>query len=146
MIPSSIPTIFPGGISVDDRGQLSFVNGFDFAGVKRFYTVENFSTETIRAFHGHEQEEKYIYAVRGSAIVCAVHIPFTGMKPYRWVLTSREPKIIHIPQGYANGFRALEPGTILMFFSTATLEESAQDDERYPWDHWGKEIWEVAHR
>ena len=60
--------VIDGGLAVDDRGTLTFANSFDFAGVKRFYQVENFSTETIRAFHGHKKEGKYVYGARGSAI------------------------------------------------------------------------------
>ena len=37
--PDGAPRLYSGGISVDDRGSLSFVNDFDFAGIKRFYLV-----------------------------------------------------------------------------------------------------------
>jgi len=50
--------LIPGGIAVDDRGTLTFANDFNFYGVKRFYQVQNFSTSTIRAFHGHLNEAK----------------------------------------------------------------------------------------
>ena len=32
-----------GDVAVDDRGEVGFVNDFDFAGVKRFYAVRNHS-------------------------------------------------------------------------------------------------------
>jgi dTDP-4-dehydrorhamnose 3,5-epimerase len=68
----TVPRIIAGEISVDDRGSVSFVNGFDFAGVVRFYRVSNFSTSVVRAWHGHKKEAKYAYVVSGSAIVAAV--------------------------------------------------------------------------
>jgi len=145
------PTLIPGGFAVDDRGQLSFVNGFAFEAIRRFYIVENFTTEVVRAFHGHIKEEKFVLVVKGAIIVAAVQFgepanPNRNAKLYRFVLSDRQPGILHVPAGYANGFRAIEPGTRIMFFSSATLEESGKDDFRIPYDHWGKEIWEVEHR
>ncbi|MGB2677016.1 MAG: dTDP-4-dehydrorhamnose 3,5-epimerase family protein [Candidatus Acidiferrum sp.] len=145
------PTLIAGGFAVDDRGQVSFVNGFAFDSVRRFYLVENFSSEVVRAFHGHLKEEKFVLVVSGSAVVAAVPIdnpvnPSRDAKPQRFVLSDRQPKILFIPAGYANGFRALEPGSKIMFFSTATLEESAKDDYRFPYDHWGKDVWQVEFR
>jgi dTDP-4-dehydrorhamnose 3,5-epimerase len=145
------PRLIPGGLSVDDRGQLAFANEFSFAAIKRFYWVENFSTEVIRAFHGHFKEEKFVLVVNGSAIVAAVPFddaskPDRVAMPYRFVLSDRQTQILHIPAGYANGFRPLEPKTKIMFFSTATLEDSSKDDYRFPYDQWGNEVWQVKSR
>lgn len=147
----SEPTVIPGGLAVDDRGQLTFANGFSFESVRRFYMVENFSTETVRAFHGHLKEAKFAFVVAGSAILAAVPIddpihPSSNIKPYRYVLSDRQPRILFIPPGYANGFRPLEPKTKIMFFSSSTLEDSAVDDFRFPHDYWGPEIWNVDFR
>jgi len=148
---SKEPTLIAGGFAVDDRGQVSFVNGFAFAAVQRFYLVENFSTQVVRAFHGHLKEEKFVLVVAGSAIVAAVRIddpvhPDRQVKPQRFVLTDRQPRILHVPAGYANGFRPLEPGTKILFFSTATLEQAQSDDFRFPHDYWGASVWEVEPR
>jgi dTDP-4-dehydrorhamnose 3,5-epimerase len=145
------PKIIEGGFAIDDRGQLSFVNDFDFSNVKRFYMVDNFSQDIIRAFHGHLKEEKYVFVVSGSAIVAAVKMDDT-IKPNksnevcRFVLSSRKPNILYIPAGYANGLRAIEENTKIIFFSTSSLEESKNDDYRFPYDYWGKEIWNVENR
>jgi dTDP-4-dehydrorhamnose 3,5-epimerase-like enzyme len=145
------PTLIAGGFAVDDRGQVSFVNGFAFGSVQRFYLVENFSTQVVRAFHGHLKEEKFVLVVAGSAIVAAVRIddpvrPDRQMKPHRFVLSDRQPQILHVPAGYANGFRPLEPGTKILFFSTATLEQAKSDDFRFPHDYWGRSVWAVEPR
>ncbi len=145
------PYLIEGGFTIDDRGQVSFVNDFDFKNVKRFYMVENFSTETIRAFHGHLKESKYVFVVSGSALVIAVKIddvknPNKNQEIHRFVLSSRKPAILYIPAGYANGFKSLEENTKILFFSTSSLEESKVDDYRFPYDYWGKEIWQVENR
>lgn len=145
------PTIIEGGLAVDDRGQLTFANGFGFENVKRFYMVENHSTDVIRAFHGHLKESKYAFVVSGSAIVAAVEMtdpksPDKTKEVNRFVLSARKPSILFIPAGYANGFKALEKGTKIIFFSTSTLEESKGDDYRFPADYWGSKVWEVENR
>jgi nucleoside-diphosphate-sugar epimerase/dTDP-4-dehydrorhamnose 3,5-epimerase-like enzyme len=140
-----------GGRAIDDRGSLVFANNFNFYGVKRFYQVENFSTSTIRAFHGHLKEAKYVYVAKGSAIVAAVPLdnvssPSRKQKVNRFILSEKDPKILFIPPKYANGFKPLEEDTRILFFSTSSLEESKDDDYRYPAEYWGKEIWEVENR
>lgn len=145
------PGILYGGIAVDDRGTLSFVNDFAFAGIKRFYQVGNFSTDVIRAFHGHKKETKFVLVVKGSAIVAAVEFdddahPSKEKKIHRFVLSDKKPGILRIPAGYANGFKPLEEDTRIIFFSSSTLEESKGDDFRFPFDYWGKDIWETENR
>lgn len=143
--------IIEGGTAIDDRGTLNFANEFNFYGVKRFYQVQNFSTSTIRAFHGHLREAKYVYVSKGSAIVALVKLdniesPSKDLKVHRFVLSNKNPQVIFISPKHANGFRPLELDTRIIFFSTSTLEESKGDDYRYPADYWGKEIWEVENR
>ena len=138
-------SLYNGGVAVDERGSVSFVNDFNFEDVKRFYQVSNHKRGFIRAWHGHENEGKYVYVAKGSAKVA--YIKMKGGQPPVWnVLSDKNPKVMWIPPGYANGFKTLEEGTIVQFFSTSTLEESLDDDYRYDWDHWGKEIWEEDYR
>jgi dTDP-4-dehydrorhamnose 3,5-epimerase len=145
------PQLLKGGIAVDDRGQLTFANDFAFDGVKRFYMAENFSEDTIRAFHGHKKEAKYVFVSSGSALVAAVEMDDT-VKPnkknevHRFVLSARSPSILYVPAGYANGWKALEQGTKVMFFSTTTMEEAKDDDFRFSADYWGSDVWEVEDR
>jgi len=145
------PYLIEGGLAVDDRGQLTFVNDFDFSNIKRFYMVENFSQDVIRAFHGHLKEEKYVLVVSGSVIIAAVEMdditkPKKSNKIYRFILSSKKPTILQIPAGYANGFRVLENNTKIIFFSTSSLEESKGDDYRLSYDYWGEDVWKVENR
>lgn len=137
--------LYNGAVAVDDRGSVAFVNDFDFEDVKRFYQVSNHKRGFIRAWHGHENEGKYVYVVKGSAKVAYVKMK-GGVPPVWMVLSDKSPKVMYIPPGYANGFKTLEEGTIIQFFSTSTLEESQGDDTRYEWTHWGTDIWEEDYR
>jgi dTDP-4-dehydrorhamnose 3,5-epimerase len=150
-MPVEAPRLISGDIAVDDRGSVSFVNGFSFGDVARFYRVHNHATTTIRAWHGHKIEGKYVYVVTGSAIAAAVRFDAGSLPPgeeqvHRYVLSAAKPAVLYIPPGFANGFRPLEPNTVILFFSTSTLEQSKGDDYRFPADHWGAHIWEVENR
>jgi nucleoside-diphosphate-sugar epimerase/dTDP-4-dehydrorhamnose 3,5-epimerase-like enzyme len=143
--------LIKGGIAVDDRGTLNFANDFNFYGVKRFYQVQNFNISTIRAFHGHMNEGKYVYVSKGAAIVAAVELddiksPSKHQKVNRYILSDKNPQVLFIPPRYANGFKPLEEDTRIVFFSTSSLEESKGDDHRFPIDYWGEEVWDVENR
>jgi dTDP-4-dehydrorhamnose 3,5-epimerase-like enzyme len=143
------PVLLSGGLAVDDRGEVGFVNAFDFSGVKRFYTVRNHRSGFVRAWHAHRNEAKYVTAVSGAALVGAVRIddwerPGKSLPVTRHVLAAAQPRVLFIPAGYANGFMSLTDDTRLMFFSTSTLDESKNDDIRYDARHW--DIWTVEER
>ena len=143
------PYLIDGALAVDDRGSVSFVNGFDFAGVKRFYLVTNHRAGFVRAWHAHRREAKYVTVTRGAALIGAVKIddwesPARTTKVDRFVLSAQKPSVLFIPAGYANGFMSLTEDATLMFFSPSTLEESHGDDIRYDSRHW--DIWDVVER
>jgi|TARA_R100000664_G_scaffold31141_1_gene44453 dTDP-4-dehydrorhamnose 3,5-epimerase len=136
------PKIISGGLAVDDRGVVSFINDFNFSNVKRFYQVENHRQGFIRAWHGHKKEGKYVYVCQGSALVGAVNMETNEIN--KFVISSKSPKILWIPPGYANGFKNLEENTKIIFYSTSTLEESMGDDIRFEYDKW--DIWKEDYR
>jgi dTDP-4-dehydrorhamnose 3,5-epimerase-like enzyme len=143
------PELMQGGTSIDDRGELGFVNDFRFSNVKRFYTVRNHRQGFIRAWHAHKKEEKYVSVVQGAAVVAAVKIdrwenPSKDLEIHRFVLSAEKPSVLFIPAGYANGFMNLTADTKLLFFSTSTLEESQGDDIRYEAHYW--DPWQVIER
>lgn len=136
--------LIKGGLSVDDRGKVTFVNDFDFSDVKRFYVVENHSRGFLRAWHGHEREGKYVFVVSGAAIVA--YVPIRGeWELNRVVLSADNPQILFIPPGNYNGFKTLTDDAKIIFYSTATLEESRDDDIRERADIW-RGIWEIEER
>ena len=134
--------VINGGVAIDDRGSVRFVNDFNFDDVKRFYQVANHKRDFIRAWHAHEKEGKFVYVTKGSALVGAVNLKDEQIT--KQVLSASSPKVLYIPPGYANGFKSLEEDTIILFFSTSTLEDSLGDDIRFPYDKWN--IWEEDYR
>jgi len=140
------PLLLEGGLSVDDRGEVGFVNEFDMNSVRRFYSVCNHRTGLVRAWHGHKKEKKFITVVNGAAIVAAVLIdnwqnPSKDLYIHRYVLSAKKPSVLFIPNGYANGSMTLKEDTKLIVFSSSTLEESEGDDIRFEADYWNP--WEI---
>jgi dTDP-4-dehydrorhamnose 3,5-epimerase len=141
--------LYSGDLAVDDRGEVGFVNEFDFAGVKRFYTVKNHRAGFIRAWHGHRQEAKYVTVLGGAALVAAVLIddwnrPSKDLQISKYIISAKKPRVLFIPAGYANGFMSLTIDTQVVFFSTSTLKDSSTDDVRFPARYW--DIWDVEER
>lgn len=146
---SESPRLLEGGKVVDDRGSVAFANGFDFAGVRRFYLIENHRQGFVRAWHAHRREAKYVMVVSGAAVVAAVAIddwerPSKSAEVHRFVLSAERPAVLYIPPGHANGFMSLTPDAKLMFFSTATVDESREDDVRFDARYW--DVWSVEER
>lgn len=149
--PYTEPTFLDGGgLSVDDRGEVGYVNGFTFQGVQRFYVLQNHRQGFIRAWHAHRHEAKYVLVVTGSALVGAVPIvgdwdrPAKDAKVYRHVMSAKKPAVFYIPPGYANGAMSLTSDAAIMYFSTASMEETKGDDVRYDARYW--DIWNVEER
>jgi dTDP-4-dehydrorhamnose 3,5-epimerase len=136
------PRLIEGGLSIDDRGVVSYANDFDFKGVKRFYMVQNHSKGFIRAWHGHKKEAKYVYVVSGSIKLGIV--AYFDDTPKVYILSANKPQVLYIPRGHYNGFQTLTDDAKVIFYSTSTLEESKGDDDRVFYKHW--DIWSEDYR
>ena len=146
---SEKPFLIKGDLSVDDRGELMFVNQFNMELVKRFYVVSNHKQGFIRAWHAHKFESKYVFIVNGTALISTVQIddwnnPSSDLAIDKFVLTAKKPSILYIPNGYANGFKTLSSDTKIIFFSTSTLGDSIDDDYRFDAYKWNP--WEIVER
>lgn len=129
-----------GGLAVDDRGTVTFVNDFDFKDVKRFYMVQNHAKGFIRAWHGHRKEGKYVLVVRGAIKLGVISMDSGEQNTY--VLSASKPQVLFIPPNNYNGFRTLTDDAQVMFFSTVTMDEAKDDDYREistKWDILGVE-------
>lgn len=124
---------------MDLRGNLKCINDFSFQGIKRFYHISNHSNNYIRAWHGHIHENKYFYATSGKFLLGQVNLKTKEIK--KFFLNAEIPQIVHIPKNHANGFMNLNTKASIMVFSDKTLEESLNDDIRFPHTKWN--IWDI---
>jgi len=135
------PQIIKGNTHTDHCGTLRFVNDFDLKDVRRFYTILHPDTSVVRAWQGHETESKWFFPLKGSFVVAWVKIddfdnPSDSLKAEYRILQANEPEVIYLPQGYANGLRALEPESQIAVFSDMTLEKSLKERHKYPPEKW----------
>lgn len=145
----NVPLVIEGGSAVDDRGILEFINDFDMSDVKRFYSVQNHDQGFVRAWHGHKYEKKYVCCIVGAAVVATVKIdswvnPAKNLPIDKFVISSKRPSVLFVPGGYVHGYRTLTLDTKLLFFSTASLAESTDDDYRYDAYYW--DAWKIVER
>lgn len=112
--------------------------------IKRIYYVYNYGKGVIRGFHFHQKEWKYFMIVSGAAKFVAIN-PKELKEIYTFISSSRKPNLIVIPPTYANGWISLEDNTILVCGSTASFQESIDDDQRFDPYKWG-DVWTVKPR
>ncbi len=138
---SDKPEIITGGLHVDARGIVTFVNDFDFKGVDRFYTIQNHQANTCRGWIGHRREQKWFTVVQGSMLIAVVRpdhweLPASSLSVSRWVISALKPQVLHVPAGHATANVNLTDDAILLVFSSGRTSESVEDDFRFPSDTW----------
>ena len=138
---NNFPQIIKGGIHKDHRGIIRFVNDFKFEDVVRFYIIRHPDTNTIRAWQGHRIEEKWFYPISGSFVVAWVKIddfenPSEDLVPEYQIINPEKSELVYVPKGYANGLKALQPGSEILIFSNLDLAKSAKDDIRFNPELW----------
>lgn len=129
-----------GGLAVDHRGQIRFVNDFDMEQVKRFYLIRNVDTELIRGWRAHRIEQRWFYAVSGSFSVSIIQIddwaePSKNLPVQRHVLAAEKSEILHVPPGFGTAFRALSPDSELLVFADYGIDHAPMDDYTYATDY-----------
>lgn len=138
-------SVIKGKIYSDNRGIVRFVNDFNLDGIKRFYTITHPETSTIRAWQGHKQETKCFYPISGSFLINWIRIdnweqPSRNLSINKHILSNRQSEILVVPRGYVTGFKALVPDSAMIVFSDMLLEDSKNDDYRFPQDFWDLEL------
>lgn len=125
----------------DERGVLNFFNNFDLSQIVRLYEIMPSDTHTIRAWQAHQNEKKWFYCNSGTFIVNLIKLdnfekPSKDLVAEKFYLEAEKPSILEISGGYATGFKAVKENSKLLVFSNFSVEESKQDDYRYPVDTW----------
>lgn len=138
-----VPKIISGGKYADERGQLEFFNDFDMSPIKRVYFTTHFDTDVIRAWQGHTIESRWFLCIKGSFIVKLVKIddwknPSDVLKVYEYNLSAKKQEILYIPNGFANGFKAIEANAKFMIMSNYGFNEIENDQVRFDQNKWTK--------
>lgn len=138
-------SIISGGIHNDERGSIRFVNDFNMNLVKRFYNIIHKDTSTIRAWQGHQKEQKWFHCLEGEFELYLLKVdqwdnPSKDLKPNKVILEANTSQIIHVPGGFVNGFRATINNSSLMVFSNFSVAESTDDDFRFDKNYWA--VWQ----
>lgn len=137
----SRPHVIDGGLHVDARGSVAFVNDFDFKNVDRFYYVRAAEPYHPRGWIGHKREKKHFTVVQGDALVAVVRpddfeTPSRDLPVQRFTLSAENPHVLCVPEGHATASMMLSDDAILMIFSSGRIEDAADDDYRFPEDTW----------
>lgn len=130
------PEIIRGNHHSDARGTLTFNNDFNAIAIKRIYTVGNASTDFIRAWQGHQIEQRWFSAMVGSFIIKLIKIdswenPSKDLPVLEFILSSENLDVLHVPAGYVSSIQAKEAASKLMAFADYSLGE-IEDEYRFP--------------
>ncbi|AOS44996.1 hypothetical protein Verru16b_02065 [Lacunisphaera limnophila] len=140
MNPGGVQVI-PGGLHRDARGAVQHVNGFSFSQVDRFYCIAPAVCGEIRGWVGHQRDWKWFFVARGRFDLGYVkprvwHEPAEEDRPVVLALADNMPQVVAVPPGHYTASRALEPGSVLLVFSSGRIETASEDDHRQPPGAW----------
>lgn len=129
-----------GGLAKDIRGQVRFVNDFDMSMVKRFYIIQNADTELKRGWRGHQIEQRWFYVLSGSFELDLIQIdnwinPSKNLTIEHLTIKDTDMSVLHVPNGYATAFRALETGSELLVYADYHISHALSDDHTWPIDY-----------
>tara|TARA_B110000902_G_scaffold209895_1_gene239846 strand:- start:47 stop:478 length:432 start_codon:yes stop_codon:yes gene_type:complete len=127
--------IFDGNSYGDERGTISFNNGFNASLVKRIYFIENSSKEIVRGWQGHKIEQRWFSSVKGKFKINIITIddwdnPSKNLKVKSYMLNSNTLDILQVPRGNITSIQSLEEYSKLMVLSDHSMGES-KDEYRF---------------
>lgn len=126
------PKIINGSVFLDSRGQLFHNNNFNAQLVKRFYLIENVDCSLKRGWQGHQIEQRWFTAVKGTFKIQLIKIdnwenPTRNLNPTLFILDAKNLDVLHIPPGYVTCIQSLEEKSKLLIMSDYLVDEI--DDE-----------------
>ena len=138
---SLTPQLIIGKTHHDERGSISFINELDLSPVKRFYSITPKDTSIVRAWQGHQKESKWFQVTSGEFLIRLVKVdnwetPSKDLVVEEFILSEKNPQVLYIPKGYANGFQSTKENSTLLVFSDTTLETSKNEDFRFNPNYW----------
>lgn len=124
-----VPKLIRGKSHEDERGILIYNNDFDAVHIKRIYVIENQNTDLVRAWQGHQIEQRWFSAVTGSFAIQLIAIdnwdrPNKKSERLEFVLESKKLDVLHIPAGYVSSIQSLAAGSKLLVMADYLIGEN----------------------
>ena len=133
--------VIEGAVFRDSRGEISHMNEFHFEDVRRWYFIHHPDTSVVRGWHGHQDEKKWFYCVKGEFKVACVKIddwenPSADLPAEIFRLSEKDNLLVCVPKGYANCLKTDTPDSVMLVLSEKLLPEALHDSWRYDKSMW----------
>ena len=133
---SSKPALIEGNTFTDDRGTLQYCNSLDLGQFRRYYTICHHDSKLIRGWQGHKLESKVFCVLKGSFEVHTCSLTnFTANYEVNNILTFelsfKKHELLLVPEGFATALRSIQQNSLLLVFSSLSLEDGIKDDYRF---------------
>lgn len=133
------PTVIKGNRHQDERGSICFNNDFLPNGIKRIYTIENADADFVRAWQGHQIEQRWFSPIAGSFKIKLIKIdvwdqPSEVLPVMEFHLESESLDVLHVPPGFISSIQATSSNSKLLVFADYALGEIS-DEYRFPPDY-----------
>lgn len=130
-----LPKLIQGNSHEDSRGTLVYNNDFDALDVKRIYVIKNKNTDFVRAWQGHQIEQRWFSAIKGLFKIELIAIdnwdrPNKKSERLEFLLDSDKLDVLHIPAGYVSSIQSLKEGSKLLVMADYLLGE-IEDEYRF---------------
>ena len=114
--------LIKGGCNTDNRGDIGFNNHFYAIDIKRIYTIQNGSTNFLRAWQGHAIGRRWFSILKRSFETKLIQIDNwenSDKKPFVFsiVLSVKNFDILCVAKGYVNSTQSLEEDSKLLAMS-----------------------------
>jgi|SRR5579859_6009736 len=141
----------------DDGGNFSEIarltNG-QVEGLKTPFTAQQVSMSVmtpgaIKAYHLHYNQDDLWYAPPFERLVVNLHDVREGSATFdthmHLVLGAGKNLLLRIPKGVAHGVANLYDKNMTLFYLTdQKFDINKPDEQRLPWDAFGKDVWEIT--
>ena len=123
----------------DDRAQ-RYLDVFKDLGTGQINVSYVNSTKHVVAWHKHNIQTDYWVCIKGSFKIGLATEDEGAQFEY---LSDRNPRVLKIPPGIYHGYKALEPGSILMYYLTEKY--NPEDELRAVPGEFG-EVWDTENK
>jgi dTDP-4-dehydrorhamnose 3,5-epimerase len=152
-----VPTFIPSRYFSDSRGwsQFNIFPGISGGQINVGTLMEG----SIKAFHYHKRQKDLWNCISGDIhVICAepkyigIHSSYemTSEKDsdiYHFYIGEHNPGVLIIPELFSHGYCNVGSGkSTLLYWVTNAYDAANPDEERVPWDCFGKEIWDSENK